>query len=66
VVIAVTLPFEPYTGRRIEFRKAAATKVQIDHLYPLARAWDMGAAGWLLLDQEETSRACLLIREARV
>jgi hypothetical protein len=48
VVIAGTLPAEPYTGRRIEFRKAAATKVQIDHLFPLARAWDMGAARWSL------------------
>lgn len=48
VVIAGALPAEPYTGRRIEFRKAAASKVQIDHLYPLARAWDMGAARWSL------------------
>ncbi|WP_328522970.1 HNH endonuclease family protein [Kribbella sp. NBC_00359] len=48
VVIAGTLLTDPYTGRRIEFRKAAATKVQIDHLYPLARAWDMGAAHWSL------------------
>jgi hypothetical protein len=48
VVIAGTLPVDPYTGQRIEFRKAAATKVQIDHLYPLARAWDMGAAHWPL------------------
>lgn len=48
VVIAGTLPADPYTGRRIEFRKAAATKVQIDHLYALARAWDMGAARWPL------------------
>src|SRR4051794_37539415 len=48
VVIAGTLPTDPYTGRRIEFRKAAATKVQIDHVYPLARAWDMGAAHWPL------------------
>ncbi|TDO50601.1 uncharacterized protein DUF1524 [Kribbella sp. VKM Ac-2527] len=46
VVVAGMLPTEPYTGRRIEFRKAAAAKVQIDHVYPLARAWDMGAAGW--------------------
>ena len=46
VVIAGTLPADPYTGRRIEFRKAAAAKVQIDHVYPLARAWDMGAARW--------------------
>jgi hypothetical protein len=48
VVIAGTLPTDPYTGRRIDFRKAAATKVQIDHVYPLARAWDMGAASWPL------------------
>jgi hypothetical protein len=48
VVIAGALPADPYTGRRIEFRKAAAAKVQIDHLYPLARAWDMGAARWPL------------------
>jgi hypothetical protein len=46
VVIAGILPADPYTGRWIEFRKAAATKVQIGHLYPLARAWDMGAAHW--------------------
>jgi hypothetical protein len=46
VVVAGTLADDPYTGRRIEFRKAAASKVQIDHVYPLARAWDMGAARW--------------------
>ncbi|TWD81750.1 uncharacterized protein DUF1524 [Kribbella amoyensis] len=45
VVVAGTLA-DPYTGRRIDFRKAAATAVQIDHLYPLARAWDMGASRW--------------------
>jgi hypothetical protein len=48
VVTAGTLLTDPYTGRRIEFRKTAATKVQIDHLYPLAQAWDMGAARWPL------------------
>jgi CRISPR/Cas system Type II protein with McrA/HNH and RuvC-like nuclease domain len=48
VVIAGTLPTDPYTGRRIEFRKTEATKVQIDHVYPLARAWDMGAVHWPL------------------
>jgi hypothetical protein len=37
---------DPYTGRTIEFRKAAASKVQIDHLYPLSRAWDLGASTW--------------------
>ena len=37
---------DPYTGRRIEFRKSEASKVQIDHIYPLARAWDLGASRW--------------------
>jgi hypothetical protein len=46
VVIAGTLAADPYTGKRIEFRKAKATEVQIDHMYPLARAWDMGASRW--------------------
>lgn len=46
VVIAGTLPVEPYTGKRIEFRKEAASAIQIDHIYPLSRAWDMGAAKW--------------------
>jgi hypothetical protein len=46
VVIAGVLPADPYTGRRIEFRKADAAKLQIDHIYPLARAWDLGASTW--------------------
>jgi hypothetical protein len=37
---------EPYTGRQMTFRKAEAGKLQIDHIYPLARAWDLGAATW--------------------
>jgi hypothetical protein len=37
---------DPYTGRTINFRKAAASKVQIDHIYPLSRAWDLGASTW--------------------
>jgi hypothetical protein len=35
---------DPYTGRSISFRKTEAGRVQIDHIYPLARAWDLGAA----------------------
>lgn len=45
VVVAGTLN-DPYTGTLIPFRKAEAAAVQIDHVYPLARAFDMGAAGW--------------------
>ncbi|MFF1818145.1 HNH endonuclease family protein [Kribbella sp. NPDC058245] len=46
VVIAGTLLVDPYTGKRLEFRKATASAIQIDHIYPLSRAWDMGAATW--------------------
>ncbi|WP_411157250.1 HNH endonuclease family protein [Nocardia terpenica] len=47
VVVAGVLR-DPYTGRRIEFRRAQAREVQIDHVYPLAAAWDMGASNWPL------------------
>ena len=45
VVLAGVLQ-DPYTGSRIDFTKARAAAVQIDHVYPLAAAWDMGAATW--------------------
>jgi len=37
---------DPYTGAVIPYSKTNAAAVQIDHVYPLARAFDMGAAGW--------------------
>ncbi|MEV0063855.1 HNH endonuclease family protein [Nocardia sp. NPDC050718] len=37
---------DPYTGTDIAFRKSDGGRVQIDHVYPLAAAWDMGAAAW--------------------
>lgn len=45
IVAAGTL-HDPYTGRTVEFVKSQAFRVQIDHVYPLGRAWDMGAASW--------------------
>ncbi|MFD0850684.1 HNH endonuclease family protein [Actinomadura adrarensis] len=45
VVIAGTLR-DPYSGKTITFTKADADEVQIDHLYPLALAWRMGASEW--------------------
>jgi len=45
VVVGSTL-HDPYTGAIIPFSKTDAADVQIDHVYPLARAYDMGAAGW--------------------
>ncbi|RMI31936.1 HNH endonuclease [Nocardia stercoris] len=37
---------DPYTGRRLAFDHARARTIQIDHIYPLAAAWDLGAANW--------------------
>lgn len=45
VVIAGDLS-DPYTGAQIHFEKANASQVQIDHIYPLAVAWDRGAHSW--------------------
>lgn len=37
---------DPYSGKDITFSKSDASEVQIDHVYPLALAWRMGASGW--------------------
>ncbi len=40
--------WDPYTGDAVRYRRGPTTgrEVQIDHLVPLAYAWDMGAWGW--------------------
>ena len=43
---------DPYTGQTIHFTKAHAAAVQIDHLVPLALAWDLGADTWPLATRE--------------
>ncbi|MEU5883636.1 HNH endonuclease family protein [Spirillospora sp. NPDC047279] len=45
VVVSGTLN-DPYSGKRIAFSKSDAAEVQIDHVYPLALAWRMGASRW--------------------
>src|SRR4051794_22565670 len=45
VVVAGTLA-DPYTGRVLSFRKAAAAAVQIDHVVALSDAWQTGAQAW--------------------
>ncbi|MEV6108704.1 HNH endonuclease family protein [Streptomyces sp. NPDC051940] len=45
VVVSMRLA-DPYTGEDIAWRKAAAAKVQIDHVVPLSYAWQLGAARW--------------------
>ncbi len=39
---------DPYTNTTIVFQRGAKVgeSVQIDHIVPLAYAWDMGASGW--------------------
>nr|WP_054815643.1 HNH endonuclease family protein [Nocardia arizonensis] len=45
-VVVAGLLRDPYTGRPLRFAKAEAGDIQIDHVYPLAAAWDLGAARW--------------------
>jgi hypothetical protein len=52
VVLSGTLD-DPYSGREIRFRRTAPLTVQIDHVYPLAAAWDMGANRWTLAQRRQ-------------
>jgi hypothetical protein len=45
VVVAGVLD-DPYTGEVVDFVKADAAQVPIDHVVPLAAAWVQGAAAW--------------------
>lgn len=45
VVVAGAL-HDPYTGQILQFAKARAGDVNIDHILPLAAAWDLGAWRW--------------------
>jgi hypothetical protein len=51
VVVAGTLA-DPYTGTTITFSKSRAYLVPIDHVVPLALAWDLGAARWSQAQRE--------------
>lgn len=44
-VVAGTL-HDPYTGAQVPFTAATVNLVEGDHLLPLKRAWDLGAATW--------------------
>ncbi|WP_151774479.1 HNH endonuclease family protein [Streptomyces abyssomicinicus] len=45
VVVAMTLA-DPYTGKEIDWIKADAAEVQIDHVMALSYNWQMGASRW--------------------
>jgi hypothetical protein len=53
--VATGILVDPYTGSTIAFQRSQGTgeAVQIDHLVPLAYAWDQGAYGWT---EEERAR----------
>ena len=36
---------DPYTGRKLTWRRDGA-RIQVDHVYPLSRAWYAGAWAW--------------------
>lgn len=45
-VVVAGILHDPYTGVVVEFTKGNAGAINIDHVFPLAAAWDLGAAGW--------------------
>ncbi|NLG56082.1 MAG: HNH endonuclease [Rhodococcus sp.] len=47
VVLSGTLP-DPYSGEVVEFHRSDGSAIHIDHIYPLAAAWDFGASQWPL------------------
>jgi hypothetical protein len=52
VVITGTLD-DPYTAKTINFVKADAIAVQIDHVVALGDAWQTGAQGWTAATREQ-------------
>jgi len=46
VIVAGRLDPEPYTVTARQFVKAHADQLQVDHVFPLAAAWDAGASNW--------------------
>jgi hypothetical protein len=44
-IVAGTL-HDPYTGQTVLLTKADPEAVQVDHVFPLAAAYDLGAANW--------------------
>lgn len=55
---------DPYTGMTVNFTKARAQLVPVDHVVPLALAWDLGAARWTQqqrVDYANDTRLVLLV-----
>ncbi|MEO3787076.1 HNH endonuclease family protein [Actinocorallia sp. B10E7] len=46
IVLTGTLEDDPYSDEKVSFTRTRPSQVQIDHIYPLALAWRLGADGW--------------------
>ena len=46
LVLTGVLEDDPYSDGKVSFTRSKPAQVQIDHVYPLALAWRMGADGW--------------------
>lgn len=40
------LLLDPYTGRVVDAGRSGVRGIHIDHVFPLAAAWDLGASNW--------------------
>lgn len=47
-VVAAGVVEDFYTGENMQFVRGKGNRVQVDHVVPLAAAWDLGAAAWPL------------------
>jgi hypothetical protein len=52
-VVVAGLLADPYTGKRIQFSKSAAARVQIDHVVALSDGWQTGAQSWTAATREQ-------------
>ncbi len=52
--VATGVLHDPYTNATVQFTRGPkiGEAVQIDHIVPLAYAWDMGAAGWSFAERK--------------
>lgn len=51
-VVTAGILEDPYSGETVDFvRDTEGGGIEIDHIYPLSVAWDMGANGWTLAER---------------
>jgi hypothetical protein len=58
-VVVTGVLAEPYTGQTMQFEKAYASRIQIDHVVALSDAWQKGAQSWTAERRREFANAPL-------